>query len=446
MTLAGRIHTLTYNGEWDSQLWELARIRTRSERLQIRSALASLREMHSRIKSRAVFVAITKFWIVPTLRVLSLTFDWTNTQFTGAPDIPLVDGACWLLRKLDTLAPLLEVFSLVVTGPLGPGDDWNMLSATPSSLARLSHLRQLHVSIEMLPHIWPTASELPLLSTLIAREHAKWSADFWTNPPAPPIIHPFPRGGFRSLESLELFCSWTRAQSLFPESMDLAFAPMLSTLILKLPGHEEASGWDFRCFLHCMGPLKTQIQNLILAHAVYRNYHGQPNSPRKYVHLSKDDLDGLRSFTALRHLSIPTQQSYMTIHDIIGRAQTHPHMIVCTIFDSPNNTLLDYPLRLHTMFLDRMSCSIARSHYPAIVDYHKRQMHCHVDSHPPHQKRWCIEPPLVITQEIPIVVRLALQERLPCNFYALDILRTSPRSDNWTPHNRYISSPPVIPS
>lgn len=132
--------------------------------------------------------------------------------------------------------------------------------------------------------------------------------------------------------------------------MDVTLVPMLHTLVLHLPEDEAASGWDFQCLLRQMGWLRDQIQHLVF---------GVINHPdRAYSSLTSEDLEGLRSFPALRQLSVPTQERFGVLHGIIGDVEVHPHMEICTVHQRYIIYEGQYAPLTHTMFFDAESRDI----------------------------------------------------------------------------------------
>lgn len=410
MALAGRVHTLTYDEWWSPYIAKISFIGHEKDYSKMRSSFRSLKVVYAELNSRDAYIAITRCCIVPTLQALDLNLSWDNFVIPSLPDFSLIHEACSVLHRLQSLSPLLEDLKIVITGRLRGGDNWDKFSSSPSSLPQLIHLRRLEVSHEMLPHIWAAASTLPHLKTLVGVECAR--PDRSTTHSSNLSIHPFPREGFRSLESLSLRCSWTRALLLFPPSMDTEFVPMLHTLVFVLPKHEAATGWDFQCLLVRMRPLRDQIQHLVFGSTGHLNH--------AYSSLTGPDLKGLRSFTALRQLSIPTQESFASIYDIVDDLKVLPHMELCTVYQR-YTVAGRYRSMTHAMFFDALSCNIIRYHYPDIARNHIRLMErCNHGSPPIYE--WRIEPPRIARIQIPYEAATALQGRFPQEIYNLDVL------------------------
>lgn len=413
MAVAGRVlalHHIDNDHNHTLKLQELACLNLRNAQ-QVSSSFRSLREVRAFARSSTGFWGIDKSILVPMLRVLSLTLDWTDGP--SRPNVTSVGCALYLLTSIGRL-PLLEDLTLVITHLSSSSDEWDIwFENHPTAmlqLSQLSHLRRLAVSIEVLPIIWSVASELPLLSSLIAVERAQPGQHLSV---LPPTILPFMQGGFRSLESIELFCSWTRAQALFPSSMDDTFAPRLHTLVLRLPASEAASGHDFRCLLRRMRPVWDQLHHIV--------FDGRDQwHSRQYDKLSLDDLDGLAEFTQLRQLCLPiieTDTLDPMLHDLIDTLATslelctvqRPKLRVGSIEIAPN----PQPV-MHCMFPDPASCQIIRHTYPEIVGNHMRPMGHTSEA---QQKEWFFSPPIVTASRIPVVARQALYARFPYKIY-----------------------------
>lgn len=406
MALAGRVHTLAYDTEWNPDIAELSAA-SREDRMAMQSSFRSLRAIYAELDTLDAFLAITTCCITPALQTLSLSLDWDNSAVQDISDTSLIDEAHSLLSTLHTSSPLLENFRMLIQTRSG----WDRLSF--STLPHFTHLRRLEVSLEMLPHIWSAAAKLPLLNRLTAvhRARREFASEHQT------VIHPFPRGGFSSLETLSLQCSWTSAQLLFPQSMDLTSAPMLHTLVLTLPIREEASGYEFQRLLHRMQPLHNQIRHLLFTNVASSEEMYMDVS---YAPLSAEDLVGLRSFGALRQLTFPTEEAYGLIHELIGDPTIHPQMEICTIY-RPGRDSTERQSQSHTILLDPLSCKIVRYHYPAIIHDHLRVMDS-FDSNP--GRLWRIEPPLVAYREIGPLTISALRERFPVMIYSHGTLNT----------------------
>lgn len=386
--------------------------------LQISSSFRSLREVHAYLRCPAAFWAIDQSVLVPTLRVLSLSLDWIDTP--SLLNVALVGAASHLLSRLGSL-PLLEDLRLVINGPTGSPDEWNIWSAShPSSfsqLSQLSQLRRLTVSIDILPRIWMAASQLPLLESLVAVEKARPGRNSFASPPD---IYPFTRGGFRSLESLELYCSWARAQHLFPESMDDAYIPLLRTFVLKLPATEPATGRDFRKLLRRMRPVQNQIHHLIF------DGSDQWHFSRQYDSIAPADLDDLVGFTALRYLCLSNMSTEVQdpAIQLLVEDHTHPNMEVCTVLrpvrGADGGEIAHAAPLIHTLFLDALSCSIIQHSFPSAMVNHRHPVRCVIKDGEAncHDGRF-VSPTVIQISDIPRTTWRVLVDRFPSRFYTV---------------------------
>lgn len=418
MAVAGRILTLRHVDNHHAEKLQALAFLNRNNAQQIYASFRSLREVHAFVRSSTAFWAIERSVIVSTLRVLSLTLDWIDVP--SRPNATRLDCAIHLLTRLGSL-PLLEDLTLVIANLASPSGDWDKwFTDHPSAVSQLYHLsllRRLTVSIEILPMIWSAASELPLLVSLVAVKHATSKR----HPPS--IILPFTQDGFCSLESIELPCSWARAQALFLLSTDHSFVPRLRTVVLRLPGSEIASGLDFQHLLHRMRPVQDQLQHLI--------FDGREQQhPQKYEKLSLDDLDGLSEFTALHQLCLPVIKTEIIdplLHDLIDDFATS--LDIVTVL-RPMSTLGPaaaaanahdpHPV-IHTMFLDSESCRVIQHTYPAIAVEHMRPMGPSIQP----QKEWFFSPPIVMAPCIPVAAQEALCARFPYKLHVYPFGRVS---------------------